>query len=1457
MNKKTPHTLKKLSPTALAMGNQALRNGNYAEAIMLYKEFLKDTPELKEIITANLSLANKKNNKDKSTNLTLNNYHIDSSNKYLLTTSPENQRKIAVVVHYFYPDIWFEIKEKLTALPPIFDLFVTVPHEKAEVATKDILSTFPLARIHIGRNIGMDIIPFLSLIPTLINENYYAVCKIQTKKGDGHLAVIWRQVMLNSLIGSPQNFTRAVNAFKRNDRLCLIGPAALYQSAQRLMYDNAHNLSRILATAYETSIPMDDWGFFAGTMFWSKVDILEKLAKSANFCHSSLDEEYKKDGKLEHALERFFGLLPVLHNGKIGLLQPKQRRHEDCEVLICEPVASVGQAHIGDVMRQLERIEQDAILIKKSGYFSTDYYINQNPELAGISIDYIYHYLTQGCYREKFPCQNFFAIFEKIVLFLKEQGDNRNPFLFFIDHNGDNSKILDHINKNSCNRSIIFDKEFTKKTGLFDNEFYARQFPKIRDTGKDPLDHYFREGTFAELYPNQYFIPREYRVLHGDVVEAGVEPFYHYLTSGALEGRRYRTTKWREEEETPFFRYMVLNETLIDWKNITNREPTENFVSIVIPIYNQLELTKSCLYSVLRARTKLSYEVICVDNGSQSEMAKFISILSSRDRRIKLIKNKENYNFSIGCNIGFEASHGEFIVFLNNDTTVTDDWLDELIQPFSDTRIVAIQPKLIYPDETIQNIGIVFAPKQAFGYPIYANFPPDELCVNVSRNYQAITAACMAIRATDFAKAKGFDPIFINGQEDIDLCLRLTHGTDRVCYYQASSVVVHHESKTQGRGKYIKLNRKNFFERWHNKIEPDDFKYYADDKFKIAKWNKDTDEMVKAGIGISRPTLEKVEAKISRIRFFWNAKKEQQLKIKIYEHYLENKSLYRNHLISIIMPTYNRANVIENAIKSVLQQTHQNFELHICDDGSTDETQHIIAKYLHDNRVRLHQLPHIGVSGARNKGLDMAQGQLIAYLDSDNTWSPDFLEIMLVVTEIGMLDAAYSAIHAINDKGDSIYRGDVFDWAECLKENYIDMNAFVHKKTTIRFDETLKRLVDWDFILRVAKNIRIAYAPFIGVNYYDGDMFSRITKNEYIGDKLAEMQTHIRTKHDNDHVLTCKSINIESLFTDQKLPSKHTISQSTIPSSSFIVNFLKFRIKIGCPNLNVSHEWGDYHFANSMKRSLESFGHQCVVDCLDDWESIDSLTADVVIVLRGLSRYTPKSKQINLMWNISHPDKISLDEYAEYDHIFVASVPYAKKLKKQLTTPVSALLQCTDPLLFNPSVAKKHCNEVLFVGNSRNVYRKIVKDAIQADLPLSVYGNRWEQFIPKKYIISEYISNNELASYYAGAKIILNDHWDTMREYGFLSNRLFDAAACAALVVTDPIEGLSDIFDDSILTYNSPTHLREIYHTSFKEISNQRVLIAEKICTTHSFHERVKVILSICNNLLTDRKPSF
>lgn len=268
--------------------------------------------------------------------------------------------------------------------------------------------------------------------------------------------------------------------------------------------------------------------------------------------------------------------------------------------------------------------------------------------------------------------------------------------------------------------------------------------------------------------------------------------------------------------------------------------------------------------------------------------------------------------------------------------------------------------------------------------------------------------------------------------------------------------------------------------------------------------------------------------------------------------------------------------------------------------------------------------------------------------------------------------------------------------------------------------------------------------------------------------------------------------------------------------NNFVANRLdknihfRIAIKVPVPKTEKVKTWGDFHFAGSLKNALEKRGHGVRIDLLDAWYD-DPMEIDVVIVLRGLSQYQTKSNHINIMWNISHPDKVGIDEYGDYDHVCLASEHYVSVLSGKIDTPVSSLLQCTDThVFFQDRSEYAPCHDLLFVGNSRNEYRKIIKDSIEQGLPLTVYGTRWEGIIDKQYIAGQYIDNRELHKYYSNCKVLLNDHWPSMGRYGFLSNRLFDAGACGACVVSDEALGMEAVFGDAITTYKTPEDLKRI-----------------------------------------------
>jgi glycosyltransferase involved in cell wall biosynthesis len=181
--------------------------------------------------------------------------------------------------------------------------------------------------------------------------------------------------------------------------------------------------------------------------------------------------------------------------------------------------------------------------------------------------------------------------------------------------------------------------------------------------------------------------------------------------------------------------------------------------------------------------------------------------------------------------------------------------------------------------------------------------------------------------------------------------------------------------------------------------------------------------------------------------------------------------------VSVIMPTWNRSFIIQKAIDSVLTQSYRNFELIISDDGSIDNTEDVItAAYGREERIRYIKNTHIGVGHARNAALELSQGELIAYLDSDNVWAEHYLLIMVnTFLDFPEIQTLYCAMRYIDEPTNNDYiLFREYDRERLLQRNFIDINTFMHRKTLLDklngFNNEFNGLEDWELVLRFTRD---------------------------------------------------------------------------------------------------------------------------------------------------------------------------------------------------------------------------------------------------------------------------------------------------------------------------------------------------------------------------------------------------
>jgi hypothetical protein len=292
---------------------------------------------------------------------------------------------------------------------------------------------------------------------------------------------------------------------------------------------------------------------------------------------------------------------------------------------------------------------------------------------------------------------------------------------------------------------------------------------------------------------------------------------------------------------------------------------------------------------------------------------------------------------------------------------------------------------------------------------------------------------------------------------------------------------------------------------------------------------------------------------------------------------------------------------------------------------------------------------------------------------------------------------------------------------------------------------------------------------------------------------------------------------------------------------------LHWAIKTSVPAGPSGQGWGDLYFANEIAASLTKLGHTARVDYRNDVIHPDSADDDVVLVLRGVERIRPQAGAINLLWIISHPARVSKRELRDFHTVFAASDSWSSMTTKQTAINVTPLLQATNPKNFFPGAGDPDTgDEILFIGNTRNVYRQIIKDCVEVGISPSIYGKDWDRFVSKDLIKGTFVPNDEVAGMYRSAGVVLNDHWPDMARHGFLSNRLFDAVAAGARVVSDDAVGIKQVFGESVAVYQTPGELAELCSKASRETWGSQDEIAKRatqIAIDHSFDKRAKALV--------------
>lgn len=442
-----------------------------------------------------------------------------------------------------------------------------------------------------------------------------------------------------------------------------------------------------------------------------------------------------------------------------------------------------------------------------------------------------------------------------------------------VDHKVNDIKFVNRIIKQGKERfapskeseQVVKDMALLLESGLFDREFYLKQYPDVASAGIDPLKHFVLSGWSELRNPSLLFNTGYYLERYPDVRKVGMNPLLHYLLYGKGEGRFislyyercacgqfidiFEISNGGERDEFLLDKIQLdavyhLNQHVEQEVHVSILNGQLSFsqddkpqVSIIIPVYNNIDYTLRCIASLKRNITpSISYEVIIVDDMSSDGTEDILLRIDG----IILIKNETNLGFVDSCNRGAQNARGEFVVFLNNDTLILPGWVEEMIQTFTlipDTGLVGSM--LLYPDGRLQEAGGIIW-RDGSGWNYGHRDRPYNAKYLFARDVDYCSGASVMLRRDLFNSVGCFSKDYSPGYyEDTDLAFKIREKGYRTIY-QPFSRVIHFEGVTSGTDlsagmkKYQVTNREKFIRRWQDKIAdnamPEEKQYYYQDR---------------------------------------------------------------------------------------------------------------------------------------------------------------------------------------------------------------------------------------------------------------------------------------------------------------------------------------------------------------------------------------------------------------------------------------------------------------------------------------------------------------------------------------------------------------------------------------------------------------------------------------------------
>lgn len=846
-------------------------------------------------------------------------------------------------------------------------------------------------------------------------------------------------------------------------------------------------------------------------------------------------------------------------------------------------------------------------------------------------------------------------------------------------------------------------------------------------------------------------------------------------------------------------------------------------------------------------------EVVLVDNASP---AGEVAALANRDGplRVTALRLDAAASFAEACNRGARHASSELILFVNDDVSPLEaGWLHELVATLIEGDAAIAGATLVaagidaaapsgHSGWTLEQRGIAIGLQAGEFAPLRRERGEDVLAGRVGTDVPAVavSAACMLLAATTFAELGGFDSGYQYGLEDVDLCLRArSWGGAVLCSGRA--VVVHAASSTQRQaGREFRrinraINRARFRGLWGPALRRErlegllrgDPVWGSATRLTIARTSNDPE----AGWGDYHTAVELGEAAAA---LGWSV------------DYLEQRGPARRLAddVDVVVVLTDGWDVSGFPASTLLFAWVRNWTERWLTRPWLDRYDVLLASSISSARIlqaatgRTVELFPLATNPRRFAPPRGGTGQpALDWVFSGNRWG-----------ERREIEPALQR----RDRG-AIYGrgwGDVKALRELAKGPLAyDSLPEAYGSARVVLDDTATPALAYD-----AVNARVFDALACGVPVLTN---CRSGVRELFDDDFPTWSSPEELRGGLERLLAAPARRTElaSRYRETVL-AKHTYEHRARRLRRLVREHnerLSFCLKVGAPDREQAERWGDLHLARGLGRALRRAGHRWHVDLLGDWNAPESSTFDVTVHLRGRSPYAPAPGQFNVLWLISHPEEFDDASAEGYDLVCVASSAFAARLRERVAVPVHVLEQATDPRVFYPDPDPALAHDLAFVGNTRGVRRKILDDLLPTEHDLAVWGGGWSETDVRPHVRGEHVASDELRRIYSSASVVLCDHWPDMRAAGFRSNRLYDALACGALVVSDRVSGLDGSLGDAVMTYEQPSELRALLDRLLSDPDERARRSAQargRVVGRETFDERASELLAWVHDAL-------